>query len=128
MDESQRAALAVMRRMVDDRDAMWTALDVLGLADVAVELIQARALSRDLTPPAVPTGPVTLGTDSDSPDGQLDVVPAVPKARWCKCEPTKHDLNDPAAAVTKSNGRKECRVALNKRRAKKARKAAGGVA
>ena len=126
VDESQRAALAVMRRMVDDRDAMWTALDVLGLTGVAVDLLNGRAALRGLLPfSATGSRPVTLETVSDSRDDLSDVVAAAPAPRWCKCDPTKHDLNDPAAAVTKSNGRKECRVALNRRRrAKKARRAA----
>ena len=61
--------------------------------------------------------------------GSRPAVSAAPAPRWCKCDDTRHDMNDPKQAVFRKDGSRECRVALNKRRrAKKARKAAGGAA
>jgi len=122
---NRQAALTVMRGFKGDIEGMWTALEMVGLDEAAEELIRARALSRDLSPAEVPSRQGRQPEPVESPVEPLDGFTAAPKARWCKCDPTKHDLNDPAAAVTKSNGRKECRVALNRRRrAKKARRAA----
>lgn len=63
-------------------------------------------------------------TGSDSRASRPDDQTAQPDW-WCRCPGTRHDLNDPKAAYIRTDGRRECRVALNKRRrAKRAHAAA----
>lgn len=85
----------------------------------------AKALQASLWLADPGSRPATLETVSDSRHGELGAVSVAPVPRWCKCDDTKHDMNDPKQAVFRKDGSRECRVGLNKRRrAKKARKAA----
>lgn len=60
-------------------------------------------------------GPEPREVPVEPPTAQPAAKPAVGKPRWCKCEPTKHDLNDPEQAVFRKNNSRECRTAVNAR-------------
>lgn len=129
-EANRRAALAVMRRFVGDVAEMWDLLEMTGLADAAEALFRQRALIANLSQSVIAARPChqkaaseAAATQLATKDAQLDGFTVAPKGRWCHCTDATHDLNDPKQAVFRLNGSRECRVALNKRRAEKARKA-----
>lgn len=123
MDAAARTLAQLAKRHGASAADLALTLGAIGYLDAA----KALQASQRLADPG--SRPVTLETVSDSRHGELGAVPAAPAPRWCKCDDTRHDMNDPKQAVFRKDGSRECRVALNKRRrAKKARKAAGGAA